>query len=186
MNRKAYHEHIKYSVLAALFAAMIYVLTAFVHIPTQQGYVHIGDGVIYLAAALLPTPYAVGAAAIGAGLADYLSGYPIWVLPTVIIKVLTALVFTSKKDSIVNKRNLFAILPAGFICIVGYYIAGTLLAFISGTPLSGSFAAALADIPTNAIQVAGSAVLFVALGKALDKTGVKKRLLSGSRNARAR
>ncbi len=176
MNRKQYQEHIKNMVLAALFAAMVYVMTAFVHIPTHQGYVHIGDGIIYLAAALLPTPYAIGAAAIGAGLSDYLSGYAVWVLPTAIIKALTAMVFTHKKPTIVNKRNLLAVIPAGVICVGGYYIAGTLLAVLSGTPLTGALVASLADVPTNLIQVVGSTVLFAALGVSLDKSGIKRTL----------
>ena len=73
MNRKNYQDHLKYTVLAAMFAAMVYVMTAFVHIPTNQGYVHIGDGIIFLAAAILPAPYAMAAGAVGAGLSDYLS-----------------------------------------------------------------------------------------------------------------
>ena len=44
-------ENIKNMAITAMFAAMVYVLTAFVHIPTHQGYVHVGDGIIYLSAA---------------------------------------------------------------------------------------------------------------------------------------
>ena len=183
MNRKANHEHIKYTVLAALFAAMVYVMTAFVHIPTNQGYVHIGDGIIFLAAAILPAPYAMAAGAVGAGLSDYLSGYAMWVLPTMIIKAATAAVFSYRKDTIINKRNLLAIIPAAFICVGGYYLAGTLLAFLSGTPIEGAFAAALVDVPSNIIQTVGSAVLFAVLGAALDRSGIKK-LVSGGVSAK--
>ena len=38
-----------------LFAALIYVFTAYLHIPTGAGYTHAGDGLIYLAACILPT-----------------------------------------------------------------------------------------------------------------------------------
>lgn len=58
--------------ITALFAAAIAVMTAYLlHIPIPGGYVHIGDSLIYLAASLLPLPYAVAAAAIGAGLAAW-------------------------------------------------------------------------------------------------------------------
>ena len=59
-------------VTAALFAAAIAVMTAYLlHIPLPTGgYIHLGDALIYLAACLLPVPYAAAAAAIGAGLAD--------------------------------------------------------------------------------------------------------------------
>ena len=47
-------------VSASLFATLICVTTAyFLHIPVANaGYAHIGDAFIYLAAVLLPTPYA--------------------------------------------------------------------------------------------------------------------------------
>ena len=100
-----------------------------------------------------------------------------------IIKAATAAVFSHRKETIINKRNLLAIIPAAFICVGGYYIAGTLLAFLSGTPIEGAFAAALVDVPSNIIQTVGSAVLFAVLGTALDRTGVKK-LVSGGVSAK--
>lgn len=180
MERKKSQEHLKNLILAALFAAMVYIMTAFVHIPTHQGYVHIGDGIIYLAAALLPTPYAIGSAAIGAGLSDYLSGYPHWVLPTMIIKALTAAVFTNKKETIINKRNLIGIVPAVIICVGGYFVAGTLLKWIAGSDISAALVASSADVLSNIIQGVGSSVLFVLLGTALDKSGVKRLIATGS------
>ena len=41
------------------------------------GYIHLGDALIYLAAVLLPAPYAMAAGAIGGGLADLLTA-PVW------------------------------------------------------------------------------------------------------------
>ena len=61
--------------ITGVFAALITVMTAYVcHIPvgTNGGYVHFGDALIYLAAVLLPRPYALAAAAIGGGMADLL------------------------------------------------------------------------------------------------------------------
>lgn len=89
-------------VLSALFAAMITVMTAFLfHIPigVNGGYLHFGDALIYLAASMLPTPYACIAAAVGAGLADIVSGAPIWAPFTLVIKACIALLFTAKKKS---------------------------------------------------------------------------------------
>ena len=56
-------------IMSALFAAAIAVMTAYLlHIPIPTGgYIHVGDALIYLAACLLPTPHAVGAAMVGAG-----------------------------------------------------------------------------------------------------------------------
>ena len=97
MERSKRSEHLRYLVLTAIFSAMVYVLTSFVRIPTHQGYIHVGDGMIYLAAAMLPWPYAMLTGAIGAGMSDYLAGYPLWVLPTIIIKALTVLAFSRNK-----------------------------------------------------------------------------------------
>ena len=63
----------RYVTLTGLMAAMIALMTAYIcHIPTgiNGGYIHFGDSLIYIAAALLPTPYAHASAAIGGGLAD--------------------------------------------------------------------------------------------------------------------
>ena len=97
-------------VVAALFAAMIFVLTFFVKVPTGIGYIHLGDLAIYLAASMLPTPYAIGAAAIGGGLSDFVGGYGIYVPVTMVIKALLALCFSCKKDTIINVRNMIAVL----------------------------------------------------------------------------
>jgi len=45
--------------LTALMAAIIYVFTAYIHVPSHTGYTHVGDGFLYLAASLLPAPFAV-------------------------------------------------------------------------------------------------------------------------------
>ena len=66
-------------VLAGLMAAMICLATTFLHINVgTSGYIHLGDTIIYMAAVLLPTPYAVAAASIGGVLADIFSGAAVW------------------------------------------------------------------------------------------------------------
>lgn len=58
LNRE--NEKLVNMVYAGLFAALTALLTAVLHIPVGNGYVHCGDAVIYLAAAMLPLPYAAG------------------------------------------------------------------------------------------------------------------------------
>lgn len=170
MQRKRNNDGIKYLVLTAVLAAMVYVLTAFVRIPTHQGYIHVGDGIIYLAAALLPMPYAMLCGAVGAGLSDYLAGYAIWVLPTVIIKALSVVAFSKNNANIITKRNIAALIPGALLCVGGYYFSAVII--------YGDWAAALTDIPTNCIQTAASAALFVFLGLSLDRMSFKKRFFS--------
>ena len=76
LSRRSY----KLLTASAMFAAMITLTTAYLfHIPVgvNGGYIHFGDAFIYLAAGLLPMPYACAAAAIGGGLADFVSGVPL-------------------------------------------------------------------------------------------------------------
>ena len=148
--------NVKLITLTAIFAAMTYVLTAFLHIPTAKGYIHIGDAVIFIAACILPKPYAAASAAIGASLSDALSGYWIWVPATMLIKALTVLAFTSKKPNVVNVRNLTALIPALVLCVGGYGL-------YSGLLIYGSLPAGFIDAPANLFQTAASAVVIISM-----------------------
>ena len=155
--------------LSAVFAAMTYALTAFLHIPTAKGYIHIGDAVIFIAASLLPKPYAMASAAIGASLSDALSGYWIWVPATFVIKALTALAFTSKKKKMLCAHNFTALVPALVLCVGGYGL-------YSGLVIYGSLPAGFIDAPANLFQTAASAAVYIALSATLDKSGIKKKI----------
>ena len=159
----------KHLTASALFAALICVTTAYMfHIPfgTNGGYIHIGDALIYLAAAILPTPYAISAAALGGLFADLFTA-PVWAPATFIIKALIASTFTSNKKNIVNLRNIIALFAAAIISIAGYYIAELIL--------FGNAAVAAVSIISSTIQAIGSTVLFIAFGLALDKMKFKSR-----------
>lgn len=158
---------LKYITLTGLLAALITLFTAYIfHIPMglNGGYIHLGDALIYLAAVLLPAPYAMAAGAIGGGLADLLTA-PMWAPATVIIKILVVIPFTSNHSKIFTKRNIIAPLIAMLITITGYYLAEVIL--------YGKEAAFLISVTTNSIQGVGSAAVFYILGAALDKAGVK-------------
>jgi uncharacterized repeat protein (TIGR04002 family) len=156
--------------LAAVFAALIFLATMIhISIGINGGYIHVGDTLVYLCAAFLPTPYAVSAAAVGGALADVASGAPLWVLPTVLIKALSALCFTSKKQTILCARNYTALFTGAFFCCGGYYIAEVLI-------YNCGFIIPLASVPMNLIQTGASAVLFIAIGVIFDRMGLKNRL----------
>lgn len=157
-------------VLTALFAAMITIMTAYIcHIPTglNEGYIHFGDTLIYLAASIMPLPYAIAAAVIGAGLADLLTA-PAWMLATMLIKALLCLPFSSKSSRIINFRSILGIILGIPVTILGYAVAETLM--------YGSWGAAVAGMMGNVVQSCGSAVLFVILAMALDRVGIKNRM----------
>ena len=154
--------------LSAVFAAAITVTTAYLlHIPIPTGgYIHVGDAVLYLAACLLPAPYAVAAAAIGAGLADLLTA-PMWVLPTLAIKAAVALLFTSREGRIFCPRNRLAMAGAAVLSPTAYALAACLL--------MGSVRAFWPQFLGTLAQGIGSGVLFTVLALALDRAGFKAR-----------
>ncbi len=154
--------------MTAVLAALIFLATAYLpRIPFPGGYVHIGDAVIFLAASLLPAPWAMAAGAIGAGLADLLTGYALWAPATVVIKALSALFFTAKKDRMLCRRNLLAIVFAGILCVGGYYLWEVLL--------TGSFAAPLASIYFNLGQAAANGILYIVIAFVVDYRRLHKR-----------
>lgn len=164
-------------VIAAMFAAMVAVMTAFVKINTVGGYVHLGDSMIYLAASFLPLPYAVAAAAIGGGIADLLTGYVDVAVYTIVIKALNALFFSSKSDRLLTRRNALMTIPSGLVTIVGYSISKFIRVLLAGGSVQVAVVDALRKIPENAVQAAGSAAIFILVAVALDKADIKKRML---------
>ena len=169
---KQYEQHGKQVPLltvTGLFAAMVAIMTAYIfHIPygTNGGYIHFGDALIYVAAVLLPRPYALAAAAIGGGLADMLTA-PMWAPATILIKMLIVLPFTSHKGHMLSPRNVADPFIAALISATGYYLAEGIL--------FGSFLSPIASLTGSAIQSGGSAVIFLAAAAALDKIHIKKR-----------
>ncbi len=162
---------IRLTCITAVFTALVFVVTAYLHIPTGNGYIHVGDGFIYLAACLLPWQYATIVGAGGALLADVLTGYAIWAPGSVVIKAATALLFSAKRSRVMTLRNCTALFPATVICAGGYYLYEALI--------YGNFIAPLAGIPASLTQSLASAVVFVAMGIAVDKMNLKQKLNGG-------
>ncbi|MBQ8296264.1 MAG: TIGR04002 family protein [Ruminococcus sp.] len=167
-------QKLRRMVITGFFAALIFVFTAYLHIPTGAGYTHAGDGLIYLAASILPAPYAVAAGAIGGALADGLTGYAVWLPATIVIKAVTALFFTNKNEKIINLRNCLAIIPSLVLCVAGYSLYEGIV--ITGELSSAAIIAAFTQTPSYFVQVGTSAVLYIAVGAAMDKIGFKKRI----------
>ncbi len=153
----------------ALFAAMIFGFTM-LHIPIGAGgYIHVGDAIIYMTGLLLGGGWAMLAAVIGAAFADIASGFAAYAIPSAIIKLLIVIPYVAiynKKKRLLTPLSAAFTLLSGCITVLGYYIADLFL-FRDG---------AIADIPANAIQAVGSAVVFVVLAYAFDKAGINKRL----------
>ena len=164
-------NQVKLKCISGIFTALVFVVTAYLHIPTYNGYVHVGDGFILLAACCLPTPYAVFVGAVGAMLADLLTGFAVWAPGSMVIKALIAMLFTCKEKQIISPKNVWRMIPAAAVSIAGYYLYEVLI--------TGSFAAPLSGIPGSMIQAAASSIVFVAMGLAMDRLNIKETMMEG-------
>lgn len=164
----------------AIFTAIIMLATSQIKISTGlgEGYIHLGDSIIYLAACALPLPYALIAAALGGALADILAGFAVWALPTAIIKTLNALPFaliykmncTNNSNKLLNKQTAPMPLLSGIITVAGYFVAESILYSVASATLS---------VFGSCIQAFGSAIIYYLAAAALDKMSFKRRINNG-------
>ncbi|MBE7042055.1 MAG: ECF transporter S component [Ruminococcaceae bacterium] len=145
---------IKKLVMAAVFAALTFVGTSIIKIPTINGYIHPGDGFVLLAGFLLGPIYGACSAGIGSALADLLGGYGVYVPGTFVIKGITALAAAL----IYQRKKSFPLALSGAIVgellmALGYLIYETLI-FGEG---------AWASVPGNLVQGAGGVVISLLL-----------------------
>lgn len=148
---------VKKLTLAGVMAALVFVMTYVpkVPVPVTGGYVHLGDGAIFLSVLLLG-PLGIPAAAIGSGLADVLGGYLVYALPTMLIKAAVAFIAWKGWKEGSWFRAVIAFLLAETVMVAGYF---AFEAVMYGT------AAAWAAVGPNCIQgVAGLALGLVCHG----------------------
>jgi len=144
-------KQIKTLALGGVMAALVFVMTYFprIPVPVTGGYIHLGDGMICLAAMLLG-PVSIAAAAIGSALSDLVGGYMIYVLPTLVIKGLIALVVWKVYRPGDWFRALIAFVLGEAVMVLGYFVAEAIL-FGVGT--------AAAAIGPNVIQGLGGVIV---------------------------
>ncbi len=142
---------VKKLTLAGVMAALVFVMTYVpkVPVPMTGGYVHLGDGAIFLATLLLG-PLGIPAAAIGSGLSDLLGGYMVYIIPTVVIKGVVALVAWKGWREGSWVRAVVSFMIAELLMVAGY--------FVFETVMYGA-AAAWAAVGPNCIQGVAGVVL---------------------------
>lgn len=161
----------------AIFTAIILLATSVIKFSTGlgEGYIHLGDSFVYLTACILPFPYCLVAGALGGGLADILSGYAIWAIPTMIIKMLNAIPFMlvcrkHKSSKILSKQTVLMTFVSGIITIIGYFVTECILYSVASATLS---------LIGNTIQAVASGIIFVIIAKATDKINLKSKISKG-------
>lgn len=156
--------------IVGLMSALVFVGTYFFKIPTAFGYTHLGDCMIILTVCLFGTRRGVLSGAIGAGLSDFIGGYAAWVLPTVLLKSLWALILGTVMYQLLPHKKyswLIGAILGGIAHTAGYVLVNMLF--------YGSAAAAVEILP-NAIQSASGVILGGAAYLALSKSPAVREL----------
>lgn len=174
MNKKKLNSII----LAALFAALVTISTMIIQIPTiVKGYIHLGDTIVYLSGILLGPLYGALAAGLGSFLADMLSGFVVFSIPTLIIKGVEAMVVGFIfKQVVLNAidlkqlltRYILAVVAGGSIMVGGYFLAEI---FLFG------FEVAVLEIVPNIVQAVGGGIIGFPLLLALKRSNVFDNIL---------
>ena len=157
--------------LTGLMAAIVMAATSFFRIPViaTNGYVHLGDAMVFLSVLILGRRNGTIAAASGSALADLLGGYAHWVPWTFIIKGLMAFIcgtiILSGKDKEKNVsafRSAAAMAAGALVMMAGYFIVQRFM--------YGTWAAPLAALPGNIAQGAAGVMIAEILSAAIKKT----------------
>lgn len=163
------NKETKRLVTAALLAALTCVATMVIKVPSPlNGYLNLGDCIVLLAGWMLSPALGFLSAGLGSALADVISGYVTYAMPTFIIKGLMALIaFYGFK--LLNKRlgdvlsRIISGISAEITMILGYYLfEGFLYGFIPSA----------VNIPANAVQGVAGLVLGVLLIKLFQRAKI--------------
>jgi uncharacterized membrane protein len=130
--------------LMAVMSALVAVGTLIVQIPnTMGGYFNVGDVMIFVSALTFSPLIGGVAGGLGSAIAD-LIGFPVFALPTLIIKGVEGLLagLISNKKSLY--RDVIAVVVAGAEMVVGYFLVEVYLWGVGS---------ALAEILPNIAQV---------------------------------
>lgn len=158
--------------VAGLMAAFVFVATLVPQIPIPLGYAHLGDGAIFLAVFLAGRRAGVFAGAFGSALADLAGGFPVWILPTLIIKAVMAELFYrmalagNGAPKFSSARVLGGMVLACLFMTAGYTLSGAVL--YDSLPLGLSSAPGL--LVKSAVNIAAAYLA----GGALERVKVAR------------
>ena len=158
-------------VVSALMAALTYVATMVVQIPSpMNGYGNLGDCFVLLSGWLLGPWYGGAAAGIGSMLTDLLNGYAHYAPGTLVIKALDAIVAALIVKAL--GRKPYAYVVGGVVgelnMVAGYFGYACLLL--------GKGIGAAASIPGNLVQAAMGLVIGLVLFFLLKRSKVLDKL----------
>jgi uncharacterized membrane protein len=146
--------------LMTVMATLVAVGTLLIRIPNPMGgYFNFGDVMIFVSA-LTFSPLVGGVAGgLGSAIADII-GFPVFAIPTLVIKGLEGLI----ASLVANKKSIFrdvlAVCLAGTEMVVGYFLVEYYL---------WGFAGAVGEIPLNILQIVVGGVIGVPVALVLRR-----------------
>ncbi len=166
--------NLKKMVLTALFTALTCVATVLIQLqmPATQGYVNIGDCFVLLGAWVLGPIYGAFAGGVGSALADLWAGYPHYLVGTLLIKALMA-VIASLLYRRLGKKNAYLGQLVGGVAAELWMVFGY---FIYAMLILGKGLAAATSIPGNLLQGATGIVAAITLIAALRESKTLERV----------
>ncbi len=127
-------------VIASLFAAIVFVATFIIRIPSpMKGYINPGDVVVLLCGWALGPVWGFLSAGIGSMLADLVAGYAIYAPVTFFIKGLMAtvawIIYRCLKNTGILSKVISGIV-AELIMVLGYFVFEAILYGVAGAALN--------------------------------------------------
>ena len=92
IKKEGFHITVTQMCITAVFMALTCVATMVVQIPIPLGYAHLGDSVILICAFFFGPVVGALAGGIGSAMADILTGFAVWAVPTIIIKTIMPII----------------------------------------------------------------------------------------------
>jgi uncharacterized membrane protein len=154
----------------AVMTALICLMTVVPRIPIPLGYAHLGDAVIFLVVLYVGYKEGAIAASLGSAMADLIGGFPIWVIPTVIIKYGMVVIIweilrrNSGHGKILSPWMLLSVLLSALWMVLGYTIGGAIL--------YGGIDVGLTATPGLIFEGLFNGIIAVGAGIVLEKAGL--------------
>ena len=167
------NKRLRKLVMAALMAALVFVSTMVIKIPTPtNGYLNLGDCFVLLSGWLLGPWYGFAAGGIGSMLVDLLGGYFQYVPGTFLIKGLMALIAAFLYRALHKSPAALPISGLFGECIMvgGYYL-------YESTVCGYGFMGAAAGIPGNCVQGIAGLVIGIVLMAIIRTAKLDQKLI---------
>jgi uncharacterized membrane protein len=146
--------------LMAVMSALVAVGTWIVQIPnTMGGYFNVGDVMIFVAALTFGPLIGGVAGGVGSAIADMI-GFPLFALPTLVIKGFEGLISGLLSNQKMVYRDVLAVIFAGCEMVTGYFLVEVYLWGLGG---------ALAEVFPNIVQVGIGGIVGVPIALVLRR-----------------